>query len=205
MPTPNVLTPSQKYYGYFRKRFSQYGEDVKALWGSTASQEERFQILAEIGPLQGTDILDVGCGFGDFYAFLRRKGARIRSYTGVDIVPDMVSVARRRLPGNVRLFRADFTKEEIPGSFDWAFASGIFFLPHTQWSEYVASILRKMYDSARLGAGANFLSAQSRSKDSLSRYARPGLILDLALRRVTDRAVLRHDYRQNDFTLYLYK
>jgi len=205
MSNPSLSTPGRKYYNYFRKRFSQYGDDVRALWGSTASQEVRFRVLTEIGPLQGARILDVGCGFGGFYLFLQKEGTRVGSYTGVDIVPDMLEVARQRLPVSATLLQADFMKEEIPGSFDWVFASGIFFLPHTRWAEYVVSALRKMYDSARLGVGANFLSAQSRSKDNFSRYAKPGSVLDLALREVTEKAVLRHDYRQNDFTLYLYR
>ena len=42
-------------------------------------------------------VLDVGCGFADLYGFLKERGWCGR-YTGIDIVPGLLSTARERNP-----------------------------------------------------------------------------------------------------------
>jgi SAM-dependent methyltransferase len=84
------------------------------LWGGFA--EPAWRELAEatgIGP--GSRTLDVGCGSGEFLAFLDGLGA---SAAGIDAEPGMVDVARSRVPGaDVRIGSAD----DLPwpdGAFD---------------------------------------------------------------------------------------
>ena len=42
-------------------------------WGSKKSQDLRFKILIDRWNLENKSILDIGCGFGDFYFFLKKK------------------------------------------------------------------------------------------------------------------------------------
>src|SRR5947209_1865791 len=87
---------------YYSDLVARHGLDVKALdWGSRASQEVRFRVLAEavgnVAALAGTRILDVGCGLGDLHAWLQAAGIAA-DYTGLDITPAMVTAARARFP-----------------------------------------------------------------------------------------------------------
>jgi len=60
---------------YFSSLVDRYGVDARSLdWGSRQSQHLRFSVLAGIGSMQGARILDVGCGLGDFYGWLREPG-----------------------------------------------------------------------------------------------------------------------------------
>lgn len=52
-------------------------------------------IAAEIGPLEGLSILDVGCGGGGLARALRAKGAKV---TGVDPQEAALAIARTRAP-----------------------------------------------------------------------------------------------------------
>ena len=69
---------------------------------------ERAQIreLRRAGmlPLEGRRILDVGCGPGQWLSDLETWGARRQRLAGMDLVPERVDSARRRLPGaDIRL------------------------------------------------------------------------------------------------------
>jgi len=53
--------------------------------------------------LSGLDILDFGCGHGDWLIALLRWGCDPRKMTGLDLVRERIAAARLRLPLSVRL------------------------------------------------------------------------------------------------------
>ena len=59
-------------------------------------------------------LLDVGCGTGTHLAEFRKK----LSVAGVDLSPDMLRVARRRLGKSVRLVRGDMRHFSLDARFD---------------------------------------------------------------------------------------
>jgi ubiquinone/menaquinone biosynthesis C-methylase UbiE len=78
------------------------------------SESRRLESLARrYSQSGGRSWLDVACGTGRHLAFLRRKHA----VCGVDLSPEMLRVAHRRLPG-VRLVRADMRKFRLGQQFD---------------------------------------------------------------------------------------
>jgi hypothetical protein len=64
--------------------------------------------------------------------------------------------------------------------------------------------VKKTFSLAKCGVGVNFLSSMSQRKDGVSYYCNPASCVKL-LMKITPFVVLRHDYRQNDFTIYLYR
>src|SRR6476469_1443380 len=50
-------------------------------------------VADELGLVRDTDVLDFGCGGGDFAAFLAGRGARVLA---VDVSAEMVALARSR-------------------------------------------------------------------------------------------------------------
>ena len=83
---------------FFRLHLHLHGPNWRGLgWQSRRSQLRRFAVLLEVGPLANTRVLDIGCGVGDLYHYLRRRGIAV-TYTGFDILPEMVAHARRRYP-----------------------------------------------------------------------------------------------------------
>jgi ubiquinone/menaquinone biosynthesis C-methylase UbiE len=74
------------------------GPDVYTKWrasgiGGITEQLQRRLILALLGEIRGRNVLDVGCGDGDFAVELWRRGA---SVTGIDASPEMVEAASAR-------------------------------------------------------------------------------------------------------------
>lgn len=69
-------------------------------WGRYAFATERAALLAAVGPLDGCDVVDVGCGTGRFTRELERAGAHV---TGVDRDADMLALAADRVAGPLLL------------------------------------------------------------------------------------------------------
>ena len=187
---------------FYDGRFGQYGVDVRTLWNSRKSQEERFHMLSGVGSLEHARILDVGCGFGDFFDFLKAQSIEV-TYTGIDVQPDILEEAKRRNPENT-FQRIDVLEFFPQAKFDFVFASGIFALKMENQLDFVKDMLAHMFWLSEKGLAVNFLSSYTTGeKDKDSYFVDPQEILGLAL-SITPRVVVRHDYRDNDFTAYLF-
>lgn len=190
-----------RFYGDLVRR---HGIDVRSLdWGSRESQVKRFAVLAEIGNLKGASVLDVGCGLGDFYAWMKRKKLR-PEYTGLDITPEMVGRAGERFPG-VRFCLCDLLDlSHGVVSHDYVLSSGIFTHRCTSPYDFLMAMVRRMFEISKHAVGFNCLSAWAEEKEGHEFHADPVRILSLC-RTLTSRVVLRHDYHPRDFTIYMYK
>ena len=79
--TPDLLLDSHKYVG-FEDRFRRSTEDIRDL------------LAVYLPHLEGaTDVLDIGCGRGEFLALLQEHGISAR---GVDVNREMVEVCKER-------------------------------------------------------------------------------------------------------------
>ena len=174
---------------YYQQKREQYGDDVRALgWGSVESQQLRFQVLSEVADLRCEAVLDYGCGFGDLYAFL---GLGV-DYIGYEPDPEMLARARAKYP------RARFVAAPLPA--DYVLESGAFNL-ESDWQTELRELWEKF---CRKGMALNFTSALAERQTPGIVYADPFATARFCS-GLTKRFILRHDYKSNDFTVYLYK
>ncbi|MGB9792759.1 MAG: class I SAM-dependent methyltransferase [Thermacetogeniaceae bacterium] len=71
----------------------QYDEWYKRPLGALVDRIEKEPVYEFLQPAAGEEILDVGCGTGNFSLELARLGAKV---TGIDISEEMLGVARRK-------------------------------------------------------------------------------------------------------------
>ena len=191
---------------FYEHRLGQFGEDARSLnWGSRQSQERRFEVLASIGDLANQSILDVGCGLGDFYRWLVSRGIQT-DYTGIDLTPGMVEKAASRNP-SARFAVHNLLGDTAPfqeKSFDFVFASGIFYLRRIQPQEYMQEMISTMFCIARKGVAFNSLSTWSTERDALEYYADPIKTLEWCA-ELSKNLILRHDYHPGDFSILMKK
>ena len=188
---------------YYTALFEKYGEDVRTLWQSEQSQEIRFSVLCRIGDLTGARILDVGCGLGDFFGYLRDRSIDVKDYLGLECVEEIRAAARKRYP-SVRFEGWDVLELEDAGQFDWVFGSGLFALKGPEGDDYARRMVKKMFSLATKGVGVNFLSAFTKRPDGFCNYCHPAEVLRTFARDVSPIVELIHSYRPNDFTVFLY-
>lgn len=81
----------------YRGTLARVGPAFESLhWHGVREQEERFEAIAEIVPLRGRVVADIGCGRGDLLAWLRRHRLTPGRYVGLDALPGMIEFAAAR-------------------------------------------------------------------------------------------------------------
>ncbi len=125
-PAPNYMwfRSNNEIQEYHRAMIASHGaESSLALgWRERADQLLRFEVLAQIGDMNGYTVLDAGCGYADLYPFLKSRYPQISSYHGIDQVPEMIARASERFPG-INLQQGDFIREKLQVC-DYVLASG---------------------------------------------------------------------------------
>lgn len=193
---------SNKIYNYYQKLFDEHGISPKSVgWGSKEGKQSiRFEILCQIGDISNSTILDIGCGFGDLFGYLKYK--KINSvYLGIDINDNLIDVGKKIYPG-AHLEHRDFEIKKFTKKFDWVFSSGI--TSHGSNYSHLAKIMTEMYRICKKGFSMNFVSdnVDYTTKDLF--YSSPEKIVSI-VKSFSNRFTLRHDYIPYEFTLYVYK
>jgi len=202
MKTPVDIERNVAFYSGLIEK---HGECFKALnWGSLESQQLRFSILAQAGNLNGKTILDVGCGMGDFYRWLSDNKINV-NYTGIDITPKMVEIARKRFPqASIRVENIlDLPCRHEP-RYDYVFCSGLFYFNRSNPLDFMEKMITRLFDESNECLAFNSLSSWSARKDAKEFHADPLTTLEFC-KTLSARIVFRHDYHSGDFTIYLYK
>jgi len=174
-------------------------------WNSAASHELRHrQFLRMLEDSPEASVLDLGCGYGDFFRFLRASGHR-GLFVGYDIVPGMIAKARE-LHGEApdRQWRIGSEPAE---TVDFAIASGIFNVKGESspecWAAYVNATIDLLASVGGRGFAFNLLSLASdreRRRNDLY-YADAGATLTYCLDRFGRHVALLHDYGLYEFTV----
>jgi len=211
----------EKQIEYFEGLLGKHGASYKALdWNSPESQRLRYNIIREIlvygKKTANISLLDVGCGLGDLYGYLKTEGLLARHkirYTGLDISPRLIAAAGPKYP-DANFEVKDILAESYLTKSDYIVCSGVFNIRTIDVAghlEYVKSMLLKMYDLVNYGVAVNFLSEGALPISDLADlnsgryyYFKPEEI-QLICRLISGRFIIRHDYHPGDFTVYLLK
>jgi len=194
----------QGIVAFYEERLARHGDDVRSVgWRRAEKQRLRFAVLADVGGLHGASLLDVGCGLGDLYAFLREAGIQA-DYTGCDLSSRMIEAARAKHP-EARFLTGDVLSPDFPAphqTFDFVLASGIFALPVGDETAY-RRIVARLFALCRRAAAFNMISTHVDYREAYLHYSDPGEMLTFCRREVTPWVALRHDYLPYEFTVYL--
>lgn len=197
----------EEYIRRYEERLNRYGYSPQSLgWGVEGRQEIRFSVLtAPVLARPASSVLDVGCGFADLYDYLIDRGWQ-GSYTGIDLVPGLVQVARERHPG-LDLHVTDLA-EFASGSaraFDFVIASGTFNgrLHGESNLAHLERSLREMFGLCRTAVCVDFLSSHVDYQQEIAWHTDPAWAVTLAA-NITPRFLLRHDYMPYEFALQLF-
>jgi SAM-dependent methyltransferase len=197
--------PPEETARWYEDKVRRYGYDHRGLgYRNKSSQDKRFAALLELGDFDGARVLDVGCGFGDFLAFLQDRGTSPQ-YTGIDICEPMIVRCRERFDHDDAIFRVADVMEFAPTEdYDYVVASGLFGLDAEGARDRIRPTLERMFAWSREGMAANFLSSNSPAPAQERIYVEPWKALEAGL-ALTPATRLNHAYLPNDFTLYLYR
>lgn len=185
----------------YNERLKEYGKDPRTLGWLKGRQPIRFKALTQIGDLEGMEVLDIGCGFGDLYGYLKSQDISV-DYSGWDINPNLIEIAREEHPdGNFSV--VDVSKHRPNESFDFVISSGIFNYQTTKHEEFIHESLSKMMEIANRGIATDFMTSYVDYHQEKIYYAEPEEIFRYC-KSLSKRVNLRHDYLPYEFCVYVY-
>jgi SAM-dependent methyltransferase len=188
------------FYNFHLKKF---GDRPEALRWTPQGQIRRYHTLIEIAPdLHNSKVLDYGCGTGDFYRFMKRRGIETR-YTGVDINENFIEIAKKKYPEcTFRVMNID--EDPLDGYYDYIFICGVFNLLVPGVKDDLKNALVTLFKHCNRGLALNALSSHTPVKDPELNYTSPEEMVRFSLENLSPYLALRHDRIQNDFTLFVY-
>jgi SAM-dependent methyltransferase len=216
------IAGKEKLTQYYEGLLEKYGDDYRALdWKSKESQEIRFYVLLDvisyISEHKTISILDVGCGIGHFYDFIKGNGFLEKlniKYTGIDISKKSIEFAKKKHP-DVEFKAVDLIHDKFEREFDVVIASGAFNIRMTDvdvHKESIRQMLSRMFKMSRSALAVNFLGRPAlylmepdmdTQEDKFVYFPEEETIS--WVRSLADRYVLRRDYHPGDFTVYMLK
>ena len=173
-------------------------------WKSQNTQEARFNALLAIGNLKEKSILDLGCGLGCLYGYLKKLGWK-GEYTGIDVLDMMVKGARDRFPG-VTFEKRNILLETPRRQWDYVFISGIFnHRVKDNWA-WIRETVQSCFKLSRLGMAFNLLESQSQEddRDTGFFYAKRADLEQKASLWSGNNYKIVSGYLPDDMTAYLY-
>jgi len=191
----------------YNARLQEFGVSSAALgWGHTGKQVLRFAVLArEALERPNCSVLDIGCGFGDLYAFLTNRGWKGR-YTGIDINPTLLGKARERFAGATFLEADVMQNPDAVPAHDFVIMSGVFNhrMKSGDTAKHVLALLTAATAKARYCTCADFLSTWVDFQNPDGWHTDPAWALSVG-RGISRRLALRADYMPYEFSLFLYR
>jgi SAM-dependent methyltransferase len=156
-------------YDHYKDNFGKGLTNDRILdWENRECQEIRFSILKDFiedNHLTDFTLLDVGCGLADLYDYLNRFDIH-DNYTGIDILPQMIDLAKQQHP-NLRLIAGDiFTDDVFSEQFDIVYSSGIFNIDFGNNYDFLRNAVRRFISLSKYFVVFNLLADTSLDKES---------------------------------------
>jgi len=209
----------KKYLDRYDKRLKQFGYDPKSLgWGTGGIERQfiRFKHLLEIENFsshQAASLLDIGCGFGDCYKFIKQNNLQIE-YTGIDINNSLIDIASQNHPEGIFVCGDilekgffDLISNKSQKKYDIVISSGIFNykLANEDQYDYICKMLESMFAISRVGVAADFLTDHVDFAHEGAFHTSIQNLYSITRKNITKKSVFRNDYLDYEFILYLLK
>lgn len=188
---------NEKFYSSAIDKFGTTAKGVN--WHSSESQKLRFKIILEMLPndISQFKIADAGCGFGDFYIYLKKKKREAKNYIGIDLLADMYSIASSKT--GCEIIIADICKDSLPSA-DYYVCSGAM---NVLESFETHLFIQNCFISSKIGFIFNVLHGDKESETY--NYMTTEQIKQIALDLGVGSVVMRDEYMDGDITVGFFK
>jgi len=181
---------------FYQNNYDTYGVSAEGVaWDSVQTQKRRFSAIAScLGDIKHDMLVDAGCGFGDFYLYLKEKNNLPKSYVGLDLCKPMVKEAKVRT--GCKIVQRDILSQTIPLA-DWYVASGSMnLLTRIETRLFI----QRGFEKSRKGFVFNLLCGKEQEGEFS--YWLPHEIIELC-RPLGGKVEIKEGYLEGDFTVVL--
>jgi SAM-dependent methyltransferase len=189
--------PRINNHQFYSSALKTYGQTPRGVnWLSKENQTLRFDAILELLPqnLDSISIGDAGCGFGDFYTYIKSKP---KNYLGIDSLKEMQNIAAKQT--NSKILLADITKDKLP-TMDYYICSGALnILTLFETHQFIVNC----YKASKKGFIFNTLYGDKKSEtyNYLNKEKIKNIAKDLDVKKI----IYKKAYLDNDITVGFYR
>jgi ubiquinone/menaquinone biosynthesis C-methylase UbiE len=140
---------------FYNKSIKEFGVSALGVhWNSKFTQYKRFEIITKLikKNIKTSFIVDVGCGFGEYYNYLKINHKIPNKFIGIDCEDQMIKICKKRFP-DLNFYTKDILTDNL-NSADYYICSGA--LNILQYDE-VDIFIKKCFEVSKKGFIFNFL------------------------------------------------
>jgi SAM-dependent methyltransferase len=185
---------------FYSHALQKYGISAKGLcWLNQERQLKRFEVIHRFLPKKLGEfvVCDAGCGFGDFYLYLKERKSLPKEYIGIDIHPKIATIAQERTAQKIKIL--DVCYESLPVS-DYIIASGSL---NVLTTFEAVLFIQNCYMSAKKGFVFNILEGKKESQ--IYNYMTLKQVKSIAQKLHVGNVSIQKGYLQNDVTVAFYR
>ncbi len=197
---------------HYENCLAKYGDTHLGVdWPKKEDAEMRYRVMADV-VLPDTiraSLLDFGCGTSHLYEYMLRHNITNLSYSGLDISPKFIELARKKFP-NIAYYCQDILDDDstLP-EFDYTVMNGVFTekreLTYSQMWDYFCAVVSRVFRHTRIGIAFNVMSKQVDWERNDLFHVNFDDLATFLTKDMSRNFVIRHDYRLYEYTTYLYR
>ena len=193
---------------FYNNKLNQFGISHQTVgWGSKESQQLRFAVLLRNLNLENKKILDIGCGLGDLVHFIREHNTEKFSYTGIELVPDFVRLAKERFADDrtIQFIECDMEKLFLfKEPIDIVVLSGALNIRVNDNQHLMEQILTYGFNLCQECVSINFLTSYADYILDKNHHYEPEKVFSFA-KTLSPKVNLIHDYPLYEFTIQIFR
>lgn len=206
----------EKIAKHYEKCFEINGDTCKGVdWPRQSEAENRYKVMLNVIDWYKMkyqkndiyDVLDLGCGLGHLYEYIRKHRMNIR-YSGLDISDVFIRKCKSKF-SEVEFICKDILKESDLKTYDFIIMNGVFtekldLSYEDMWSFFV-KMVEKAYSFCDKGIAFNLMSKDvDWGRDDLF-HVSLSRISSWLTGNLTRNFVIRYDYGLYEYTVYVMK
>lgn len=181
---------------FYKKSIREFGISAQGVhWNSLYTQYKRFEVITKLirKVISKSTIVDVGCGFAEYYNYLIINNRVPKNYIGYDCEIDMVNISKKRFIEQ-EFYLIDILKDRLNIA-DYYICSGAMNLLK---KDDIDIFIKKCFEVSKKGFIFNYL------KDITFENISQSEILYIC-KKYTNEIVIKDNYLDNDFTVFMKK
>jgi len=181
---------------FYKKAIKEYGISAQGVhWNSKYTQYKRFEILTQYikKDISNSTIVDIGCGFGEYYKYLKNNHKLPQQYIGIDCESFMIDIAKKRFP-QIEFIVANALTDQLIKS-DYYICSGAL---NILGFKDIKIFIQNCFNYSTKGFIFNILKSDSFIDIDISE-------LLIFCRTFTQNIYTKDNYLDNDLTIFLKK
>lgn len=181
---------------FYKEAIDEFGVSAQGVqWNSHSSQYKRFKAITKFikKDINTSTIVDIGCGFAQYYKYLDEINKLPSEYIGIDCEKKMINISKKRLP-HLTFLKKNALEDKLIIA-DYYICSGAL---NILSKEEVFIFIDNCLKSSKKGFIFNFLKEDSFNKIKIEE------IVDFCSNYEV-KISQKDDYLKNDITFFLKK